>query len=824
MRKGYFDVAKAYILYSEERAKLREEKKKMLEVKELTPVIKNFDKKSLFVLKERYLKATKEKVGDDKIIIHPTETPDEMFERVAKTVSIVDFLYEFTKDDGLSCVIPLHISSPDYKTFYSQNHEFFDKYNLNEYHVERLIYLCFQLNISNVLSDIENKDPVVLDLFDSIFGKDGTWELYYNGLINQEFMFNTPVLMNFGRPLGGGNACFVLEAEDDLESIMTTCAVRTSKIFKKAGGFGINGSNWRPQGDSVGDIEDASSGPISWLEIVDKVTDVIKSGTGRRGANMGILEYWHPDILNFIKAKTVAGKLENFNVSVGLDDDFWDAFMNDSKFNLVNPRNKKIWGQQSARGLIDLIAAHAHASAEPGLLYFSNTNRYNPFKDLFGPLKATNPCGEQYLYPNDSCTLASINLSKFVKEEDRTFDFERFTSMCRLVTVGLDNVVSISKYPDEKIEETTKKFRRIGLGIMGLADMLFKMRIRYNSKEGFELMEKIAKTMHEESLKESILLAHDRGMAFNWKRLIDNSNKKQFDLLQEKVQGKIDIPEDLIDILNQHGIRNCWVGTEAPTGTISMIAGCTSGIEPLFGLYYMKKDANGNEYEYWNETFVKALKDEGIYSEQLLQKIIDNYSSCEGIDEIPKWIQETFVTAIGMHWADHVYAQSIWQKYVDNSISKTINFAKNATKEDIKEAYLLAYFLGCKGLSVYRDGSRHKQILHVKERPNSDPLVPSEYVKKFVREHFANMKEFIPSLFEPYLILDNRNINANITLTVDDVRNDVMDAMFLAYGAEGWIPNKQEEFYCKCGTMLVIQEGCYSCPNCGFSKCDAKWD
>lgn len=674
MRRGLYREAKEFIRFRDQRAEIRAKKAKILNIseEEMHPVSKSFSINALNVLKNRYLICKEEILPNGEKVKVALEQPHNLFERVAKTLTIVDFLSLFASKDTTGHAFPLTI---DEKVqgfgFYDENKDLFDKYNLNQYHVGRLIYLSLQMHCSKVPIMIEHRDPYILSLLDEYFGINGHWYKYYHRMCNQEYMFNTPVLMNFGRPLGGGNACFVLPMKDDLLELGDLNS-RIMQIYKKAGGVGVNASELRPEGDKVGDIVNAASGPISFLRIIDHITKEIKSGTGRRGANLAGLDHNHPDIMKFIKCKKDMSVLTNFNISVCMNEDYWQSFFSDQKYDLINPRDGTKWGEQSARELMVVIAESAHASAEPGILYIDNANEGNPFKEMYGNMSVTNPCGEVFLYPNDACTLASINLSKFVNKSDRSFNFEKFYQASRELTRGLDNVVSISVYPDARIEQTSKSFRRIGIGIMGLADCLFKMRVRYNSKEGYELMERIARTMYEAAITESIIMGYERGAAPNWIKLIEGKEKDPITILENKVRGKIALSAEILETFKESGLRNCWVGTEAPTGTISMISDCTSGIEPLFGLYYLKEDAQKNKYEYWNETFVKVLKEEGVYKPEILQKIINNYSTCEGISEIPQWVQDTFVTAIGMHWADHVYAQSVWQKYVDNSISKCI--------------------------------------------------------------------------------------------------------------------------------------------------------
>ena len=817
MHLGHYKVAEKYILYRDQKRKERKEKEDLLDTLYINDVSKKLTINQIRTLKKRYLICDvypPANEGEEEIRI-AKEQPSDLFERVAKTITIGDLIYSavpFSPDLERATKPLENYPEEEYgNKFYELNWEIFNKYNLNPYHAARMLYVINQIGTFRypLLDNVEiGGDIYPFKItkqfalkFEEFFGDNGIWRTYYDSMVKGEFMFNTPVLMNFGRALGGGNACFVLDLPDDLEAIMHTTGTRAAKIFKKAGGCGINYSKARPQGDSVGDIQYGASGPCSWIDHTDDVTRIIKAGTGRRGANMGILEYWHPDIMKFITAKKNPDRWKNLNVSVGTDNGFWDALKKGENFNLINPRDKKIWGQINSTEFFNEIAESAHASAEPGLLFFDNANKFNPFKELYGPLRATNPCGEQYLYPNDSCTLGSVNVGKFVNEKGG-FEKEAFIKACVDMVRGLDNVVTLSKYPDAEIERTTKQFRRIGIGVMGVADALYKMRIGYNTKEGYEVMAMIAKTMHEASLEASIDLAFHRGQAPNWKKLVDLTGKDPFDILQSKVEGQIDLSQEYKNKLKMFGIRNSWVGTEAPTGTIAMIAGASSGIEPLFGLYYQKKVDEGKmTLTYWNEHFINALKEEGLYTDEILNKIIANGSVCDGLEEIPEWIQTVFVTAMNIHWADHVYAQAVWQRYVDNSISKTINFPKNATIEDVKQAYFLAHELNCKGLSVYRNESRQEQILHLKGR-NLDP-VPSDFIQDYVRKNLGHIKQFLPSFFNVIYL------HATKELEAFKVSNNAATILF----------EEEKKDMCHCGTQMVRQEKCLACPNCGNSAC-----
>jgi ribonucleoside-diphosphate reductase alpha chain len=530
------------------------------------------------------------------------------------------------------------------------------------------------------------------------------------------------------------------------------------------------------------------------MRIIDTVTDVVKQGGKRRGANMGILEVWHPDIEKFITAKTTPGVLENFNVSVGIWEDFWQAYKNGTKYPLKNPRTGKIMKYIDAKQLLDLIAISAWKSAEPGVILLDNINRYNVMKRVQGLIRCTNPCGEQSLYPYESCNLGSINLSNLAKRRvdgNYEFDWQKYEQVIRVATRFLDNIIDVNKYPIEEIDVATKLTRRIGLGVMGLADLLFKLRIPYNSKEGYEFMSKLAEALSYYSMDESVELAKSKGA---------------FPLYNESdyVNGKIPIAgyyeeehtydwDALIDKIKRYGIRNSQTTTVAPTGTISMIADCSSGIEPIFALVFEKRVTVGSFF-YINRRFEEALKEHGLYKDELLSKIADNYGSIKGLglDEL----EPIFVTAMDMHWADHVMAQAIWQKWISNAIAKTINMPNDVTADDVKCSYLLAYGLGLKGVTVYRDGSRQQQVLHVTsdKKEKGFELIPSafalEYIKDKIKEDFI-LKEIDKAL-------KSRAIEYNASIMHVEEEDNICPV---------------------CKGRVIFNEGCNLCVECGWSSC-----
>ena len=567
---------------------------------------------------------------------------------------------------------------------------------------------------------------------------------YFQYMYQGIFEPNTPTLMNAGTKAGGLSACFTLGVDDNMMSIMKT-DMDSALIFKMAGGLGVNISHIRPAGANIDNTFGAATGPISLvLELINKITDVVKSGGKRRGANMGLMEYWHPDINTFVDYKlqvippinqeivtiiklldipdekkkdfisvlTPPGNLLNFNISVMFDDEFWKFYNDNASYPLKF--GDKVYGFNSAREFIEKIAKSAWSSAEPGVTFKDNANRANPLRTLKGDIDICNPCAEQFMYTGESCTLGSINLAKLVRE-DGTFDWDQYVSIIHDTTRFLNDVLEINQYPTEHIAEESDKSKRIGLGIMGLADLFFLLKIPYNSQQGFWLMEELSKTLYIESVRTSIDIAVERGECY-WSHEYMKDGDFPLGLVIRNYNDSNDIEialgTEYFTKLQEYGIRNMWTTTIAPTGTISMIADCSSALEPIFSLVF-SKITNAGKYYYVSEPFKQALITEGIYSQALIDKVEKNYGSCQGIDEIPLEIQKVFLTAMDLHWIDHVVAQSVWQNWIDNSISKTINMPFNVTVDDVKNAYILAHELGLKGIALFRDGSRNEQVLHV---------------------------------------------------------------------------------------------------------------
>ncbi len=1152
IEKGFGEIAKSYILYRHERRKVREDKMKVLNTKSLDNVSKTFDLNCLRVLASRYL------MRNNKSEI--TESPGQMFERVAVLVALGDIMYDneiFSREGGITQDVE------EAKKYLTKLDDFDYKfkigiYYLNKWHFRGLInhyvYLANRGQMKKSFKEVLTL--LAAKKFDNYADR---IQEYYSLMTEQEFLPNSPTMMNAGGRLGQLSACFVLGMPDDMGDIMKSTS-DAALIFKSGGGVGINYSDLRHEGDIVASTSGVASGPVSFMNIINTVTEVVKQGGKRRGANMGILEVWHPDIEKFITNKTEAGILENFNVSVGIWEDFWSAVVDskDGKYTLRSSRDRVPIREINAHQLIDLIALSAWKSAEPGLIFFDNINKYNVFAKARGmPLRATNPCvtadtwvatdegprmvkeligrpfktylngkvwntdgffstgvkkvynlrtkegfdlrlteehkvltdksewkpakdlkygeklvlddcryyewdgkfgeeegylmgqlmgdghikkdsvilsswgestgnksvhglilqyaqqmphradfndwvnieerneyrlslasirelatslgiihqnktitedvektsssfyrgflrgffdadgsvqgnqhkgisvrlsqsdlkvlkavqrmllrlgimskiytnrrkeqeklmpdgkggvkpyhikpqhelvisgenmlrfhnvigfadfdkmkhlgmllgdykrnlnkekfvatvadlvednteevydvqvpgvnafdangivahncGEQSLYPYESCNLGSINLANLVKRKadgQFEFDWQRYEETIRKTTRFLDNVIDMNHYPVPEIDRASKESRRIGLGVMGVADLLYKLRIPYNSKEGYEFQSKLAEALTYYSMEESIALARSRG---------------EFDLClkTEYPEGKIPIAgyyekqkgehyydwDALITNIQKHGIRNVLTTTVAPTGTLSMIADCTNGMEPTFALVFEKRVTVGRFF-YTNKIFEQVLRENGLYSDELLAKIADNYGSVRGLAEIPEWIQNIFVTAMDIHWSDHLMAQATWQEWIGNAISKTINMPSDVSAEDVKAAYLLAHELGLKGITVYRDGSRHTQVLHMtsENAEKTFDVSPSTHLREYIKKSIKNQ----------YV---RNQVNKALELKIPDEQMMEMPIT----------EEVREERLCPtCKNNLVFVEGCSICIECGYSGC-----
>ncbi|MDO4541273.1 MAG: vitamin B12-dependent ribonucleotide reductase [Bacillota bacterium] len=507
---------------------------------------------------------------------------------------------------------------------------------------------------------------------------------FYKAMTELDFLPNSPTLMNAGLPLGQLSACFVLPVEDSMEHIFETVK-NTALIHKSGGGTGFSFSRLRSKGATVQSTGGVASGPISFMKVFNTATEAVKQGGKRRGANMGILRVDHPDIIRFIKAKEDNNELTNFNLSVWLTDSFMQALESGSDYPLIEPSTGAIVNTLNAKKVFDIIVEKAWLNGEPGIVFMDQINKKNPVPHL-GSVESTNPCGEQPLLPYESCNLGSINLINFYEDGLKGLNFHRLGEIVDLSVHFLDNVIDKNLYPIPEIAEKTRSTRKIGLGVMGFADVLCRMGISYNSQAAVDMAEKIMSFMDSRSKEASMALAARKGT---------------FPAYKGSVWEAKDMP-----------LRNATTTTIAPTGTISMIAGSSSGIEPLFGIAYYKLCMDGDKLMEVHPYFKQVAKDRGFYSEEVMAKVIEE-GSIANISEIPQDVKDVFVTTRDIDPEWHIKIQSAFQKYTDNAVSKTINFPFTATKEDIAKAYLMAFKEGCKGITVYRDGSRDEQVLNV---------------------------------------------------------------------------------------------------------------
>lgn len=508
---------------------------------------------------------------------------------------------------------------------------------------------------------------------------------FYEMMTNLEFLPNSPTLMNAGRPLGQLSACFVLPVPDSMDGIFEAVK-QAALIHKSGGGTGFSFSRLRPAGSTVNSTGGVASGPISFMRVFNMATEAVKQGGTRRGANMGILRVDHPDILPFINCKADNADITNFNISVGITEAFMKAAEADREYDLIDPNSGEVKGTLNARDVFQKIVHSAWRNGEPGIIFLDRLNRDNVVPSQ-GEIESTNPCGEQPLLPYESCNLGSINLVKMIKNADggAQIDWDKLSVTVKKAVHFLDNVIDANKYPLEKIDFTTKQTRKIGLGIMGWADLLLYLGIPYDSDEAVRLAGKLMNYITTTGRRESEELAKSRGA---------------FPLFGESIYK------------DGEPLRNATITTIAPTGTLSIIAGVSSGVEPVFSYVYIRNVMDHTEMLEVNPILRDLLQEKGLYSEPLMRRIAEE-GTIAHIPEIPEDIRRVFISAHDIPPLYHIKMQAAFQEHTDNAVSKTVNFPHDATEEDVAEVYRLAYKLGCKGVTSYRDGSRESQVLNL---------------------------------------------------------------------------------------------------------------
>lgn len=677
---------------------------------------------------------------------------------------------------------------------------------------------------------------------------------FYSLMSEFRFLPNSPTLMNAGRSLGQLAACFVLPVKDSIDGIFDAIK-NAAVIHKSGGGTGFSFSRLRPENSRVGSTGGVASGPVSFMKIFNTATEQIKQGGTRRGANMAVLRVDHPDIMSFIKCKSNKQELNNFNISVGVTDIFMEAVAKGLDYDLIDPHNQNKLGKFNAMAVYQELIQQAWSTGDPGIIFLDEINRYNTTPGL-GDIESTNPCGEQPLLPMEACNLGSINLTKFIKEKNGEpfIDYDAFKETIHLSVRFLDNTIDMSRYPIDEIGDMVRGNRKIGLGIMGFADLLFMLNLPYDSDEAIDVAEEIMSFMQEESHAASCDLAKERGVFPNFEHSIfkDNKNLK---------------------------MRNATTTTIAPTGTLSIIAGCSSGIEPAFALSYIRTVMDNDKLLEVNPVFEKTSKDQGFYSKDLMSEIAEK-GTAKGNTQIPIKMRKVFVTAHDIKPEVHIKMQAAFQKHTDNAVSKTVNLPHDATEEDVKFIYDQAYKLKCKGVTIYRDGSKDNQVLSIsgkngsengndfllagKERPNVLEGF-TERIKTGMGYLYVTVSEYNHRPFEIFATIGKSGKSTQakteaigrlislalrsgvevheivdqikgirgehaifqeggLVYSIPDAIAKVLEKRYLTNGKGNKIKhtqrNKLKSDVCpECGSNVAFEEGCIKCYSCGYTKC-----
>jgi len=675
-------------------------------------------------------------------------------------------------------------------------------------------------------------------------------EIFYRMMTEFKFLPNSPTLMNAGRRLGQLAACFVLPVEDSLDAIFDSIK-HAALIHKSGGGTGFSFSRLRPASSRVGTTGGIASGPVSFMKVFNTATEQVKQGGTRRGANMAILRVDHPDILEFIICKEDDRALNNFNISVGVTDSFMKAVEKKKSFDLIDPATRKKTGEMDAVEVYKKLVSHAWKNGDPGIVFLDRINKDNPTPEL-GDIESTNPCGEQPLLPMEACNLGSINLAKFVKRSGQIaeIDYKALKELVWNSVRVLDNTIDRSKYPLPQIEEMVMGNRKIGLGVMGFADLLYQLGIPYDSEPALEVAEEVMRFIQKESHDASIGLAEERGVFKNFEKSIFKDRKGC-------------------------KYRNATTTTIAPTGTLSIIAGCSSGVEPLFALSFVRNVMDNDKLVEVNPHFESVARQRGFYSDELMSKIVEK-GSIRDMEEIPVDVRRVFVTAHDISPEMHVRMQAAFQKYTDNAVSKTVNLPKDATEGDVLKIYDLAYKLGCKGVTIYRDGSKENQVLSfsdkirkedgfmamVKDRPETLEGFTTK-IRTGMGHLYVTVTEYKGRPFEVFatigksgkstmakteaigrlislslrsgVTVDNiieqvKGIrgehtvfyNGELVLSIPDAIGQILEQRYMKKDKRGKrrYGNTLKGDECpECGQTVSFEEGCMKCHACGYTRC-----